>query len=61
MDWTGGAKKRIRVNRLGDPRKRRSLYVSLDPRTGFDESVVTNNEREFRRVPGLSVENCLKP
>jgi tRNA(fMet)-specific endonuclease VapC len=24
-------------------------------------SVVTNNEREFRRVPGLSVENWLKP
>jgi tRNA(fMet)-specific endonuclease VapC len=24
-------------------------------------TVVTNNEREFRRVPGLSVENWLKP
>ena len=24
-------------------------------------AVVTNNEREFRRVPGLSVENWLKP
>ncbi|MFZ0497499.1 MAG: hypothetical protein WAM52_00030 [Steroidobacteraceae bacterium] len=24
-------------------------------------TVVTNNEREFRRVPGLTVENWLKP
>jgi tRNA(fMet)-specific endonuclease VapC len=24
-------------------------------------TVVTNNEREFRRVPGLSVQNWLKP
>jgi tRNA(fMet)-specific endonuclease VapC len=24
-------------------------------------TIVTNNEREFRRVPGLSVENWLKP
>ena len=24
-------------------------------------TVVTNNEREFRRVPGLAVENWLKP
>ena len=23
--------------------------------------LVTNNEREFRRVPGLSVQNWLKP
>jgi tRNA(fMet)-specific endonuclease VapC len=27
----------------------------------IDATVVTNNEREFRRVPGLSVENWLKP
>jgi tRNA(fMet)-specific endonuclease VapC len=27
----------------------------------IDATVVTNNEREFRRVPGLAVENWLKP
>jgi tRNA(fMet)-specific endonuclease VapC len=27
----------------------------------IDATVVTNNEREFRRVPGLSVQNWLKP
>jgi len=27
----------------------------------IDATLVTNNEREFRRVPGLSAENWLKP
>jgi tRNA(fMet)-specific endonuclease VapC len=27
----------------------------------IDATLVTNNEREFRRVPGLSVDNWLKP
>ena len=31
MDWTDGAKKRLGVNRLGDPRKRRNLYVTSIP------------------------------
>ena len=35
------------------------LIAAHARRTGA--TLVTNNEREFRRVPGLSVENWLKP
>lgn len=35
------------------------LIAAHAPHVGA--TLVTNNEREFRRVPGLSVQNWLKP
>ena len=40
--------------------KRAGITDSVGARIDRGASLVTNNEREFRRVPGLSVQNWLK-
>ena len=58
----GHAKVDTTLNVYTTPRpEHRSHSVSPAHARHIGATVMTNNEREFRRVPGLSVQNWLKP
>ncbi len=57
---TSYAKIRTHLEQAGTPIGPNDLLIAAQALT-FNLSVVTGNEREFSRVPGLKVENWLKP
>jgi tRNA(fMet)-specific endonuclease VapC len=51
---------RVALERKGGKIGSYDLLIAAHARH-ISATIVTNNEREFRRVPGLSVQNWLKP
>ena len=51
---------RQELSRRGELIGANDLLIAAHARS-HDATLVTNNEREFRRVPGLRVENWLRP
>lgn len=54
------AEVRLAVERQGKPIGANDLWIAAHA-LALDATLVTANEREFRRVPGLRVENWLRP
>jgi tRNA(fMet)-specific endonuclease VapC len=51
---------RVRLERAGSKIGGYDMLIAAHARH-IKATLVTNNEREFRRVPGLAVQNWLKP